>query len=214
MPDADDRGRLGLAAFAKALVASEDTVNNTGLNYGTITSGLQASPSLTAEQAANMIAQGTTSPTDGLTYSALQLDSRFSNLESAVNKWATDMTGAMATNKTAYANARKVVQQFEDVTEVDLYDAAAQVKAKVADATIKADCDAVMAAVNADVTYNWTNGSTGEKNAHGLAIWWPTNSLQYKMNDASIDDWAYYTTKIPFGATNAWSTFLYHYVNG
>lgn len=73
-------------SYAKALVASEDTVNNTGLNYGAITSGLQANPSLTAEQAANMIAQGTTSPTDGLTYSALQLDSRFSNLESAVNK--------------------------------------------------------------------------------------------------------------------------------
>ena len=120
----------------------------------------------------------------------------------------------MATNKTAYANARKVTQAFEDATELDLYDAAAQVKAKVTDAKIKADCDAVMAAVSADVTYNWTNGSTGEKNAHGLAIWWPTASLQYRFNDASFDDWLYYTTKIPFGATNAWSPFLNSYVTG
>ena len=30
--------------YAKAVVASEDTVNNTGLNYSTITSGLQANP--------------------------------------------------------------------------------------------------------------------------------------------------------------------------
>ena len=201
--------------YAKAVVASEDTVNNTGLNYGTITSTLQANPAMTAEQAANAIAQSTLLPTtDSMTYSAVQLDSRFTTLGSAVNKWAADMKASMATNKAAYVAARKVVQQFEDVTEVDLYDAAAQVKAKVADATIKADCDAVMAAVSAAVTYNWTDGSTGEKNAHGLAIWWPTTSLQYKFNDASFDDWLYYTTKIPFGAGNAWSAFLHMYVTG
>jgi hypothetical protein len=202
------------APYAKAAVASEDTVNNTGLNYGTMAANLQATPSMTAEQASNMIAQGTTSPTDGMTYSAVQLDSRFTTLQSAINKWAVDMKAAMATNKAAYAAALKAAKHFEGSDEIDLYDAAAQVKARVSNSTIKADCDAVMAAVGADVTYNWTDGSRGERNAHGVAIWWPSTSLQYKWNDASFDDWLYYTSMIPFGATNAWSPFLQSFVNG
>jgi hypothetical protein len=194
--------------YVKTVCASEDTVNNTGLNYGAITAALQATPTMTAEQAANMMGQTTTSPTDSLTYSVIQLDSRFTALETAVNTWASALKAGLAANSAAYAAARTATQKFADTSELDLYDAANQIKAKVADPVIKADCDAVMAAVNSDVTFNWTNGSSGEARAHGIAIWWPTGSLQYKMNDSSIDDWAYYTTKIPFGATNAWSPFL------
>ena len=200
--------------YAKAAVASEDTVNNTGLNYGTMTSLLQATPGMTAEQASNAFAQATTSPTDSMTYSAVQLDARFTTLENAVNKWAVDMKATMTANKSGYSAARKAVKAFEKQDEVDLYDAAAQVKSRVTDVTIKTDCDAVMTAVGADVTYNWTNGSNAEKNSHGMAIWWPTSSLQYKFNDAAFDDWLYYMTKLPFGASNAWSPFLHLYVTG
>ena len=104
------------APYAKAAVASEDTVNNTGLNYGTMTANLQATPSMTAEQAANMIAQGTTSPTDSMTYSAVQLDARFTTLENAVNTWAIDMKAAMTTNKAAYTAALKAAKHYEDRT--------------------------------------------------------------------------------------------------
>lgn len=195
--------------YAKAVCASQDTVNNTGLNYGAIVSALQATPGMTAAQAGDMVAQTTLSPTDSMTYSTVQLDARFTSLRTAVNKWATDLTAAMATNKAIYKTAQNATQGSDSDTSMrDLYDAAYQIKARVADATIKADCDAVMAAVTADVTFNWTNGTTKEARAHGISIWWPTLSLQYKMNDAKIDDWAYYTTKIPFGATNAWSPFL------
>ena len=202
------------APYAKAVCASEDTVNNTGLNNTGIVSNLQANPAMSVEQAANMMGQTTTSPTDSLTYSVIQLDSRFTALESAVNTWATDLNARMATDKSLYSTARSATQAFADTTELDLYDAAAKIAAKVNDPVIDADCAAVMTAVNNDVTFNWTNGSSKEAGAHGIAIWWPSGSLQFKLNDASIDDWAYYTTKIPFGAGNAWSTFLYHFVNG
>ena len=138
----------------------------------------------------------------------MQLDSRFAAVESAVNTWAAALNAGLAANSAAYAAARSATQAFADTSELDLYDAAYQVKARVSDAAIKADCDAVMSAVTSDVTFNWTNGTSGEARAHGLAIWWPKGSLQFKLNDSSINDWAYYTTKIPFGATNAWAQFL------
>ncbi len=93
--------------YVKAVCASEDTVNNTGLNYSAITTSLQATPLMTVEQAANMMGQTTTSPTDSLTYSVVQLDSRFTALETTVNKWATDLKAGLAANAAAYASAAR-----------------------------------------------------------------------------------------------------------
>jgi len=195
--------------FAKAVCASEDTVNWDGLRYSTVVSDLQANPGWSAQQVADDFAR--TAQGDSLTYSSMALDARYDNLVTAVDQWAIALKNGLPTYKSAYLSAWTATQGFADTSEKDLYDAAYQIKARVADATIKARCDAVMAAVVADVPVNWTNGTRKEARAHGIAIWWPKTSLDFPWNPAADNDFLYYQTKMRLSSRCSWDEFLAAY---
>jgi hypothetical protein len=192
--------------YVKAMTASEDTVNWDGLRYTSVVTALQANPAMTAQQVADSMAS--TAQGDGMTYSSTALDVRFDNLVTAIDNWSVALKNGLPANKAAYTAAWTATQGFADVSEKDLYDAAFQLKAKVADVNIKAKCDAVMAAVTADVTVNWTNGSRKEARAHGIAIWWPKTSLDFPYNPKTVNDFAYYQANIGLAARTHWDEFL------
>jgi hypothetical protein len=50
--------------------------------------------------------------------------------------------------------------------------------AAVADATIKARCDAVMNAAAAATTYNWTSRNKQSSSSKGLMVWMPSTPQQ------------------------------------
>ena len=192
--------------FAKAMCASEDTVNWDGLRYTSVVTALQANPTMTAQQVADTMAS--TAQGDGMTYSSTALDTRFDSLVTAIDTWSVALKNGLPANKAAYTAAWTATQGFADVSEKDLYDAAYQIKARVTDATIKAACDAVISAVVADTPVNWTNGSRKEARAHGIAIWWPKTSLDFPYNPKTDNDFLYYQTKIALSARTHWDEFL------
>ena len=194
--------------YAKAVVASEEYVMWDGIDYGALTTTLQNNPDISIDALAADTVQHTQG--DGLTYSAVALDSRFDALVTAVDEWALALRNGLPAYRSAYVTARGNTLVFDDPDEMDLYDAAFQIKAAVNDATIDAKCDAVMAAVNNVVLSNWISGSK-YANAHGIAIWWPDDSagLLYRTPYApEFDCWAYYRTVVPSSLSTAWDSFL------
>ncbi|HMK93342.1 MAG TPA: clostripain-related cysteine peptidase, partial [Thermoleophilia bacterium] len=192
--------------FARAMCASEDTVNWDGLRYTSVVTDLQADPAMAAQRVADDFAA--TARGDGLTYSSTALDGRFDALVSAIDAWSVALKNGLAANRSAYTSAWTATQGFADPGEKDLYDAAAQVKARVTDTTIRAACDGVMNAVVADTPVDWTNGNRKEANAHGIAIWWPKTSLDFPYNPVTDNDFAYYQTNIALASRTHWDEFL------
>ncbi len=190
--------------YAQAMAGSEQYTNWEGIQYDQVISAIRATPTMTAQQVSDKIAA--TALGDSITYSSLALDTRFTTLKTAVDQWAIALTAGLPVYKSAYLTAWKNTQMFTDKTEKDLYDAAYQIKLKVADALIKAKCDAVMAAVTSDVTLNWTNGSSKVAKAKGVAIWWPSTATQLKGYTA--DNLTDYRTTLAFGAQTNWDEFL------
>ena len=156
------------------MAGSEQYTNWEGIQYDQVIAAIRADPAITPQQVSDKIAQ--TALGDSITYSSVALDARMTTLKTAVDQWAIALKNGLPTYKSAYASAWRNTLNFTDATEKDLYDAAYQIKAKVADATIKARCDAVMAAVTGAVTVNWTNGSNKVAKAKGIAIWYPSTA--------------------------------------
>ena len=130
-------------------------------------------------------------------------------LKTAVDQWAIALKAGLPTYKSAYTSAWRSTLNFTDATEKDLYDAACQIKAKVADANIKAKCDAVMAAVTGAVTVNWTNGSSKVAKAKGIAIWYPSSPQQLK--GIVNGDFTWYRTNEALATQTNWDEFLAAY---
>ena len=160
--------------YAQAMAGSEQYTNWEGIQYDQVIAAIRTTPTMTAQQVSDRIAQ--TALGDSITYSSVALDARMTTLKTAVDQWALALKNGLPTYKSAYSSAWRNTLNFTDATEKDLYDAAYQIKAKVADATIKARCDAVMAAVTGAVTVNWTNGSSKVAKAKGIAIWFPSTA--------------------------------------
>ena len=211
--DACQRQMIEVAAdwrpFALAMAGSEDYTNWEGIQYDKVIADLRATPAMTAQQVSDDIAK--TALGDSVTFSSVALDARFTSLLGAVDQWAIALKNGLPAYTSAYQSAWRNTLGFTDAQEKDLYDAAYQIKAKVADATIKAKCDAVMSACQSAVTYNWTNGSRTYRNAHGLAIWWPKSAQYLNPSWTVPDDWAYYRTKEALAALTSWDEFLAAY---
>jgi len=190
--------------YAQAMAGSEQYTNWEGIQYDQVIAAIRTTPTMTAQQVSDKVAS--TALGDSLCYSSLALDTRFTTLKTAVNDLAIALTNALPTQKSNITTAWRNTQKYTDATEKDLYDAAYQIKLKVTDATVDAKCDAVMAAVTADVTFNWTNGTSGVSRAHGVAIWWPSTANQLKYYAA--DHLAYYRTTLAFGIQTNWDEFL------
>ena len=115
------------------------------------------------------------------------------------------MTVKMSTYRSAYQAARRATQVYSGGVEFDLWHAAYNIKAKVANATIQGDCTALMNALNGDVTVNWISSSKQIKNNHGLAIWWPAQAND--LNPYQPTDFAYYR-QLRLSQSTKWDEFL------
>jgi hypothetical protein len=106
--------------------------------------------------------------------------------------------------KNAYLSARRSTVSYYSVA-FDLWQLASNMKAKVADPTIKAQCDAVMTAAAACTTANWTSTNKQFNKSKGLMVWMPSTPQQLTPYNAT--DFTYYRTLRLSTQTN-WDEFL------
>ena len=87
----------------------------------------------------------------------------------------------------------------------DLYDMAAQIKAHVASATIRRECDRVMKWSRRCTLFEWSPPSEGAM--HGTAIFWPAGPRR----SAVFSQWTnfiYYASQLTFTRLTFWADFL------
>jgi Clostripain family len=204
--DMCNRQMLEVAAdwqpFALAMAGSESYTNWEGIQYDAVIAALRATPAMTAQQVSDKIAL--TALGDSDTFSSLALDARFTTLMTAVDQWALALKSGLPVYKSAYLSARRSTVSYYSIA-FDLWQLAANVKAKVADPTIKARCDAVMAAAAACTTANWTSGNKQFNKSKGLAVWMP--STRQQLTPYSPTDFTYYRT-LRLNTQTSWDEFL------
>ncbi len=189
--------------YAKAMAGSESYTNWEGIQYDAVIAAIRNNPALTPQQVSDKVAS--TALGDSDTYSSVALDARFTTVMTALDQLAMAMKNGLPTYRSAYMAARRATQLYSGNIEFDLWHMAYNVKAKVADATIKARCDALMSAVATDVTVNWISSSKQVKNSHGLAIWWPSTASA--LNPYASTDFTYYKA-MRMSQLTSWDDFL------
>ena len=188
--------------FAAAMAGSESYTNWEGIQYDAVISAIRGNPALTPQQVSDKVAS--TALGDSDTFSSVALDSRFTTLMSAVDQWAAALQTGLPVYKSAYLSARRSTVSYYSVA-FDLWQLASNMKAKVADPTIKARCDAVMAAAAACTTYNWTSTNKQFNKSKGLMVWMP--STRQQLTPYSATDFTYYRT-LRLSTQTAWDEFL------
>jgi len=187
---------------ALAMAGSESYTNWEGIQYDAVISALRATPTMTAQQVSDKIAL--TALGDSDTFSSVALDTRFNTLMTAVDQWALALKSGLPVYKSAYLSARRSTVSYYNIA-FDLWQLASNIKAKVADPTIKARCDAVMNAAAACTTANWTSTNKQFNKSKGLAVWMPSTPQQ--LTPYSPTDFTYYRTLRLNTQTN-WDEFL------
>jgi hypothetical protein len=195
--------------FAKALAGSEDSTGYTTFSYAEILSRLQAQPGMTAAELAVVAAKSIRSGHDkwSLTGSAVALDWRWDRLAQAVSDLGWDLGSDIAKYRGALAAARRgTASPPQGYAEVrDLYEMAAQIKAHVASATIRRECDRVMMWSRRCTLYEWSPAAEGA--LHGTAIFWPAGPRR----SAVFSQWTnfiHYASQLTFTRLTFWADFL------
>jgi len=188
--------------FAAAMAGSESYTNWEGIQYDAVIAALRATPTMTPQQVSDKIAL--TALGDSDTYSSVALDARFTTLMTAIDQWALALKAGLPVYRSACVSARRSTVSYYNVA-FDLWQLAYNMKAKVADPTIKARCDAVMAAAAACTTANWTSTSKQFDKSKGLMVWMP--STRQQLTPYSATDFTYYRTLRLSTQTN-WDEFL------
>ena len=188
--------------FAAAMAGSESYTNWEGIQYDAVISAIRATPTLTPQQVSDKVAA--TALGDSDTFSSVALDSRFTTLMTAVDQWAVALKAGLPVYKSAYLSARRSTVSYYSVA-FDLWQLASNMKAKVADPTIKARCDAVMTAAAACTTYNWTSTNKQFNKSKGLMVWMP--STRQQLTPYSATDFTYYRT-LRLCTQTGWDEFL------
>ncbi len=177
--DMCNRQMLEVAAdwqpYALAMAGSESYTNWEGIQYDAVIAALRANPAMTPQQVSDKVAL--TALGDSDTYSSVALDARFTTLMTAVDQWALALKAGLPIYRSAYVSARRSTVSYYSIA-FDLWQLASNIKAKVADATIKARCDAVMTAAAACTTANWTSTNKQFNKSKGLAVWMPSTRQQ------------------------------------
>jgi hypothetical protein len=192
--------------YAGAIAGSQEDVGYHGFEYNKVLPALQANPNMTAADLAIQLAQSMMDWTS----SAVVLDPRWDNLLTAVDQWASALLKGLPTYRAAYDAAYLSAQGVADPTNKDLYDAAAEIKAKVGDPDIQARSQAVMDAVNAVTPYEWHHGKY--KGAHGIGIFWPRLPADLDEPSSLENDFEYYRSKLVFSKLTHWDEFISAYV--
>ncbi len=193
--------------YTQFIAASQEDVGWNGFEYDQVVAALQANPGMTPQQLAVELAQ---SMTDN-TIAAVALNSAWDSLVTAVDEWSVALLDGLPTYRAAYDQAYKSTQAVADRTNRDLYDAAAEIKARVSDPVIKAKCQAVMDAVSSVVLYEWHNGGK-YKDAHGIGIFWPKTRADLDEPSSPQNDFEYYRT-LRFSQMTHWDEFIAVYAD-
>ena len=204
--DMCNRQMLEVAAdwqpYAQAMAGSESYTNWEGIQYDAVIAAIRATPAMTPQQVSDRIAL--TALGDSDTFSSVALDARFTTLMTAVDQWALALKAGLPIYRSAYVSARRSTVSYYSIA-FDVWQLAANIKAKVADATIKARCDAVMTAAAACTTANWTSSNKQFNKSKGLAVWMP--STRQQLTPYSPTDFTYYRT-LRLNAQTNWDEFL------
>jgi hypothetical protein len=181
---------------ATAITGSQEYVGWDGLEYDVFLNQLKANPAMSADQLAINSSASTISDK---TWSALAVDARMNALTTAVDQWAAALTTGLGANKKAYTGAFGQAKSYwQAPMDKDLYDLAAQVNAKVTDATIRARGTAVMNAFPSVVLHE--RHVAQYAGSHGITIYGPGAKNQ-KI------DFAYYRT-LDLSLHTRWDDFL------
>ena len=204
--DMCNRQMLEVAAdwqpYAQAMAGSESYTNWEGIQYDAVIAALRATPAMTPQQVSDKVAL--TALGDSDTFSSVALDARFTTLMTAVDQWALALKAGLPIYRSAYVSARRSTVSYYSIA-FDVWQLAANLKAKVADVTIKARCDAVMTAAAACTTANWTSSNKQFNKSKGLAVWMP--STRQQLTPYSPTDFTYYRT-LRLNAQTNWDEFL------
>lgn len=185
---------------ATALSHSQEWVSGEGLKYDEILTQLAANPDMTSDELA--ILTSTTATTDK-TWSTVAVDERLEPLLGTLDQWTGALRALLDGDRAAVQAALAATQSFwEAPMDRDLYDLAAQVQARTADAALQTLCQQLMAAVQAVVLVE--RHQPRYENAHGITIYGPATGPQ-KI------DFAYYRA-LDFAARTAWDDFLCVYL--
>jgi hypothetical protein len=188
--------------FATAMAGSESYTNWEGIQYDAVIAAIRATPTMTPQQVSDKVAS--TALGDSDTFSSVALDGRFTALTTAVNSWSAALRNGLGMYRSAYVSARRSTVSYYSVA-FDLWQLAYNIKAKVADAGIKAQCDAVMNAAAACTTYNWTSKNKQFSSSKGLMVWMPSTTQQLTPYNAT--DFTYYRT-LRLSQLTQWDEFL------
>jgi hypothetical protein len=188
--------------YATAMAGSESYTNWEGIQYDAVIAAIRATPAMTPQQVSDRIAS--TALGDSDTFSSVALDSRLTTLMTRVDEWAVALQTGLPMYKSSYLSARRNTVSYYSIA-FDLWQLASNIKAKVADPTIKARCDAVMSAAAACTTYNWTSTNKQFNKSKGLMVWMP--STRQQLTPYSATDFTYYRT-LRFNTQTHWDEFL------
>ena len=201
--------------FARAIAASEDAIGYTGVEYAEVLRALQERPAMSAFDLAKVTAASYRSGHDKWTLasSAVALDWRWDRLVTQVDLLAWKLRAGLPRHRADYEAAYRHIATtvFGDPTNVDLYDAAYQLRRHVDSAPIKATCTAVMEAVERAVLYEWSTAAEGR--LHGIGIYWPSAPGPPRPGSSSIAWWdfPYYSAQLIFTRMTTWEDFLIYW---
>jgi hypothetical protein len=198
--------------FADAVAASEDSIGYTGVDYAQVLRKLEAEPGMGAAGLAKTASSSYRSGHDRWTLasSAVALDWRWDRLARQVDLLAWKLRAGMKRHRAGYAAARRRMASalYGDPTSVDLYDAAAQIRARVDSPSLRRTCRDVMRAVDRVVLYEWSTRAEGR--LHGIGIYWPEAPAPPDPGADPIAWWdfAYYGSQLQFTRLTTWDDFL------
>ncbi len=200
--------------FADFMVASENTEPADGWPYNKILWILVNNPDITPKNFAKKIVEefiSSYSSSDEATQSAIDL-SQIGNLTSAIDKLAKCLISEFNNNSytlinTFQNNIFPVIQRFDDLdpygigpedSYVDLYDLAYLINQNVSNCSLEAE--SLMNIFNSTVIAS-NNTGFPVKDAYGLSIWLPPDSLTYQ-------DYLSYYNRLLFVNATSWEDFL------
>jgi cysteine peptidase C11 family protein len=113
----------------------------------------------------------------GVTQSAMDV-ATLATLSASVEALGALLIKAMPASRGKILEARVATQGYEEPTYVDLVDLTQQLKARLADSTLKKACDTVKAAVSKAVVKNGKLGGSVSRSS-GVSVWFPIAKTDY-----------------------------------
>jgi len=196
-----------LIPYAEVRVGSEEFEYGGGWPYDTILAALTGDPDMSAAQLGTVVVDDYyASYGNHEVQSAVDLDTPYSDLNTAVNDFAVALINGVIDHHSEMVAARSVSQEFDSFTHIDLYDFAYQIDQYVSDATINAAATEVMNAVNNAVILERHGASW--PGAHGISIYFPELPYFYDSIYDGDQGW------LQFTADTQWDEWLHAFYGG